>query len=277
MASRPSLAGKPGIQYDIVPCQYELASAACTAGVSARRPFAVAVAALAVLLAACSSPATPGAAKPAVEATAPASPAVSAAPVPLTGLELDSALAPASSFPGFTANTKDTYWDGFGVTALPTQYKLARVSCTKFTTALVDATDLGQTAYAWAPFTRSAGDQTYYEFIYEFAHESTASSFIQTLRSGFGRCHSYADVEAGTAIRTTYDVTGAAAVDGAQAMQIKVTAAAAMRTAAGKMLYVLSGDYVYGVIRAGLTAVPADPVASAVIGEMMKQVQKMSD
>jgi hypothetical protein len=198
----------------------------------------------------------------------------------LDGAQLDLALAPASSFPGFTLTTKNAYQGGTGTGALPSQYSLATMSCTTFTTQLLYATEFGQTAIAWEPFDRATGgqsSQTYDVFIYQFADDSTAGSFIQELRSAYSRCQSYTDVESGATVRTTYAVAAAAPVDGGQAMQVTATAAASPGTVAGELLYVVSGNEVYGVVRTGaLTAVPASPAPPAVIQGMMTQVQTMS-
>jgi hypothetical protein len=198
----------------------------------------------------------------------------------LTGTQLDSALAPASSFPGFTVNTQDAYAGGTGTAALPSQYDLATMSCTSFSQQLLFATWFGQTAIAWAHFDHATGGpmtQTYDEFIYQFRGDSTAGSFIQALRSAFGRCQSYSDVEGGIDVRTTFAVADVDPVGGGQSMQVTVTATASVGTVSGVLLYVLSGNDVYGVVRAGPpTGVPASPAASAVIQEMMTHVQAMS-
>jgi hypothetical protein len=119
--------------------------------------------------------------------------------------------------------------------------------------------------------------QTYDEFIYQFAGKGTASSFIRGLRSAYRRCHSYTDVESGVTVRTTYDVADVAPVDGGQAIQVTVTASASSGTVAGEVLYVLSGNEIYGVVRAGaLTTIPARPAARKVIEGMMEQVQQLT-
>jgi hypothetical protein len=211
----------------------------------ARRLTAGAAAAGAVLgMAACSSHEPPAA-----SLGSPSSPAASAAVsspsgtpltgTTLTGTQLGSALAPASSFPGFTVNTQ----------------------------------------VAWAHFDRSAGGamtQTYDEFIYQFGNDSAAGSFLQRLRSAFGRCQSYSDVEGGVKVRTAFAVADVAPVGGGQAMQATATATASVGTVSGEFLCVLRGN-VYGVVRAGPQAgVPASPSASVVIQGMMTHVQAMS-
>jgi hypothetical protein len=198
----------------------------------------------------------------------------------LTGTQLNSALAPASSFPGFTVNTKDTYNAGDGLTTLATQYNLTTMSCPSFSQQMIYATWFGQTSIAWEEFDGGTGgqSQTYDEFIYQFADPGTASSFVEELRSAFSRCHSYTDVESGVSTQTTYEIADAAPVGGGQAMQVIVTASgASVGAVAGQLLYVLSRNNVYGVIRAGPpTAVPASPAASAVIGAMMTHVRNMN-
>jgi hypothetical protein len=142
------------------------------------------------------------------------------------------------------------------------------------------ATWFGQTSIAWEEFDRATGDQssqTYDEFIYQFADPTTADSFIQGLRSAYSRCQSYTDVESGVSVQTTYQLANAAPVDGGQAMQVTATAAASGGMVAGELSYVLSRNNVYGVVLKGqLTAVPASPAASAIIGGMMTQVQNMN-
>jgi len=242
-----------------------------------RLPLPIAAAAIALLLAACSSPAAPSPAKHGAKPAASASSASSLAVATLTGAQLDAALAHASSFPGFTVITKYAYQGGTGTGALPSQYSLARMSCTRFSTQILFATEFGQTAIAWTPFTRVTGaqsNQNYDEFIYQFADDGTASSFMQRLRSDYRRCRSYTDVEDGYTVRTTYVVAHVAPVAGGQAIQVTVTAVASPLTVAGEVLYVLSRNVVYGVVRVGTgTTIPASPAARAVIKGMMKQVQ----
>ncbi len=112
-----------------------------------RLPLAIGAVAIALLLAACSSAATPGPAKQSVKPVASVSPVSSPvvtapAVTALTGVQLGTALAPASSFPGFTANKKYAYRGGSGTSALPSQFSLATMSCTRFSTQLLFATEL---------------------------------------------------------------------------------------------------------------------------------------
>jgi hypothetical protein len=253
----------------------------------ARRRAAGAAAVGAVLaVVSCSSPTVPAASGgPRASASPADSRAASAAASPagtaLTGTQLRSALASPTSFPGFSEDTQDAYQGGTGTAVLSPRDNLATMSCTSFSKQMLYATGFGQTAIAWRHFERPTADQwtqTYDEFIYQFADASTAGSFIQALRSAFNRCRSYNDIESGVAIQTTYSVADIAPLGGGQAMQVTVTAAATPGTAAGTLLYVLGGNEVYGVVRAGeVNAVPASPSESAIIQGMMTQVHAMTN
>lgn len=224
---------------------------------------------------------------PAAIVRPPHSPAVSATVGPsaattLTGAQLDSALAPASSFPGFTANTKYAYQAGGGVEALPVQYNLATMSCTSFVTQLIFPTWFGQTGMAWAEYdlaTDAQSSQQYDEFVYQFADTATASSFVQDLRSAFSRCQGFtsSNPQAGYSDTTTFAVTNVAPIGGGQAMQVTAAATATTGTVAVDFLFVITDNDVYGVVRVGgLTAVPASPAASAIIAELITHVETMS-
>lgn len=232
-------------------------------------------------MAACSSQQAPAASggSPSSPAASP-TPAASSSPagMTLTGAQLDSALAPASSFSGFAANTRDAYQTGTGTAALSSQYNLATMSCTSFSAQTQAATLLGQTAIAWAQFDSKAYVvQKYDEFIYQFASSSAAGSFIQELRSAFSRCQSYSDIQTGLTVRTKYSVADVAPVDGGQAMQVTETATSNAGTMSGELLYVLSGNEVYGVVAISYEVpVPASPSASSLIQGMMTQVQDMN-
>ncbi len=223
---------------------------------------------------------------PTASVRSPSSPAASATAglaegTELTGVQLNSALAPASSFPGFTANAKDAYNTGTSLEVLPTQYNVATMSCPSFSTQMTYATWLGQDAIAWAEFDRATGgqsSQTYDEFIYQFPGPSAAVSFIQGLRAAYSRCQSFTDTQSGESVQVTYGVANIAPIGGGQAMQVAGTAVANGATVGtAGLLYVVSSDDVYGVVRTGVqTSMPATPAAATVIAGMITRVQTLS-
>ena len=199
----------------------------------------------------------------------------------LTGTLLTQALAPPSYFPGFTENSKYTENFGTGTDALPTQYDLATLACPSFTAHMIYATWFGQTALAWAEFDNPSiggqANQTYDEFIYQFADAAVAGSFIQEIRSAYSRCQSYTDVESGASAQVTWTVADLAAIGGGQAMEATGTDTGSVGTITADVFYVLSGNDVYGVVLGGaLMAVPASPAAATVIEGMITQVQDIS-
>ena len=143
------------------------------------------------------------------------------------------------------------------------------------------ATWLGQDAIAWAEFDRAAGgqsSQTYDEFIYQFPGPSAAVSFIQGLSAAYSRCQSFTDTQSGVSVQVTYAVANIAPIGGGQAMQVTGTAVADGATVGtAGLLYVISSDDVYGVVRTGAqTSMPATPAAATVIAGMITRVQKLS-
>jgi hypothetical protein len=212
----------------------------------------------------------------------PASPSASvSAATALTGAQLAQALAPLSSFAGYTENTKYTYNAGTGTKTLPTQYNLATLTCPSFAAQMIYATWFGQTALAWAQFDNPTiggqASQTYDEFIYQFADDAAAGSFIQQIRSAYNRCQSYTDVESGASAQTTWIVVDLAPIAGGQAIEATGTDTGIVGTITADVFYVLSGNDVYGVVLGGaLMAVPASPAAATVIEGMIKQVQDIA-
>jgi hypothetical protein len=146
---------------------------------------------------------------------------------------------------------------------------------------MIYATWFGQTAIAWTQFDNPTiggqASQTYDEFIYQFADDAAAGSFIQQIRSAYNRCQSYTDVESGASAQTTWTVADLAPIAGGPAIEATGTDTGVVGTITADIFYVLSGNDVYGVVLGGaLMAVPASPAAATVIDGMIKQVQDIT-
>ena len=96
------------------------------------------------------------------------------------------------------------------------------MTCPSFAAQMIYATWFGQTALAWAEFDHPTGGQaaqTYDEFIYQFADDTVASSFIQDIRSAYNRCQAYTDVESGGSAQTTWTLADIAPIGSGQTME----------------------------------------------------------
>jgi len=197
---------------------------------------------------------------------------------PVTGVQLKSALLPASDFPaGYEIYAKYSYDSGSHVSNSPARYDLATMPCGTFAVQL-GSHGFGETAMATDEFLDQGRGQAYVQVVYQFLHPGIASTFFAGLRTTTMRCRSFTAPAFGVSTRWTQRASAAATVSGHQAMQIAQTAVASGTTSNIDYLFVLDGTDVYGTIRVGLGAavkLPDEPPAPVVITRLITRVQAL--
>ena len=158
----------------------------------------------------------------------------------------------------------------------PAPYDLATLPCGTFA-VLLGLPGFGETAMATHSFFDQDTEQAYAQFVYQFRHPGTASTFVAGLRTTTMRCRSFTAREFGVSAQWTQQATAVAPVNGHRALQISQVAVASADTYNFDYLFVLDGTDVCGSIRAGLKGapVPGQPAPATIATRLITRVQAL--
>jgi hypothetical protein len=134
----------------------------------------------------------------------------------------------------------------------------------------------GETAMADDLLEDQDTGQAYGQFVYQFRHPATASTFIAELRTTAMRCRSFTVRDFGKS-NHTQQTTATGLVSGHRAVQIAEVAVVAANTSDFDYLFVLDGTDVCGSSRAGFggALMPDQPTLGTIATRLITRVQAL--
>lgn len=198
-----------------------------------------------------------------------------------TGVQLKSALLPASDFPsGYTAGGATD--SGSHLASGKVKYNLATVSCSTWENNF-GSSGFGETATATDTVSQSASSvlslSAFGQLVYQFKTSSTASRFYAGLHGLASRCTTIHSSQGGVTATAKVRVVSARSIDGHAAFWIDETiSASGLSDLSGhaNTLITVAGTDVFAIATTGFGAAPpAKPTPASLLVKLITRVQAL--
>jgi hypothetical protein len=201
-----------------------------------------------------------------------------ASTVQATGVQLKSALLPASDFPsGYTVGGATD--SGSHLASGKVKYNLATVSCSTWENNF-GSSGFGDTATATDTVSQSASSllslSAFGQLVYQFKTSSAASHFYAGLRALASRCTTIRSSQGGVTATAKVRVVSARSIDGHAAFWIDETISASGVSGQANTLITVAGTDVFAIDNTGFgVAPPAKPTPASLLVKLITRVQAL--